>query len=294
MGHSHYLRRQPDLDQTAFARFARACRGIIDAVHTRPELGITLAFEKDHPDQSPVANRDLVRFNGQGDLGYETFYVERSVDDAGRRRPDDAGRVASFCKTAKNPYDLAVVACYAAAEAIFGDAVAFTSDGTPEELEPGRQLWREVQAKLDAAGDGLTVIFLPADADRPAEVLDLPREGGGGGRLEAMQSLVGGMIQCAPLPDPHDATMSLFVNEEGKCVEEPALNRRASRFFGRLWGQSLAELCASGHFIAGDAFVAGGVDEEGRTLPAPASLVRAMLANGARDSRPLQAAVASA
>lgn len=58
-----------------------------------------LCYEFDEPDKSPLAHSSLIRFNGKGDEGHETFYLDLSGKHEGFK----------FCKTARKPYDDAVV-----------------------------------------------------------------------------------------------------------------------------------------------------------------------------------------
>ena len=54
--------------------------------------------------RKPVANGKKIRFNGIGEDGHETFYVENSA------KQNDLGHNPSFgfCKTARKPYDIVV------------------------------------------------------------------------------------------------------------------------------------------------------------------------------------------
>lgn len=45
-----------------------------------------------------------------------------------------------FCKTGREPYDIAVVACYHVAQTLLPDVYQFSSDGEEEDLEEGRAL----------------------------------------------------------------------------------------------------------------------------------------------------------
>lgn len=90
MGYTHYW------DNTAFTRaqwgeaLSRAQK-IIDA------SGIPLQYEYNVP-TSPLLDSHMIRFNGVGDDGHETFTFVFEGSDFG------------FCKTARKPYDTVVVA----------------------------------------------------------------------------------------------------------------------------------------------------------------------------------------
>lgn len=137
MGYTHYWYKKPELDATRWAAFVADCRKIIEAVDgtTSETAGgyhkddaVRLVYEYDEVKKKPELSPDLVRFNGAGGLGHETFYFERVVakGDMGTVRN---GRVFSFCKTARKPYDVAVTACLIAAKHCFGDDIKISSDG---------------------------------------------------------------------------------------------------------------------------------------------------------------------
>jgi hypothetical protein len=77
----------------------------------------------------PEITSERVWFNGQGpDYDHETFGFNA------RRKPDDWG----FCKTARKPYDVVVVACLTFLATDYGFEVS--SDGDHEELQAGVDL----------------------------------------------------------------------------------------------------------------------------------------------------------
>lgn len=79
----------------------------------------------------PTFTMKEVLFNGneERDLDHETFYLTPSKDEW------------NFCKTARKPYDLLVVACLIAAHDILGYEVS--SDGELEDWAEGIQLYLE-------------------------------------------------------------------------------------------------------------------------------------------------------
>lgn len=76
-------------------------------------------------------------FNGAGpegtDLGHETFVLKQQPDGF------------AFCKTARKPYDLLVVAVLRAAYLIAPDAIELGGDGDSDDLAPG---WRFAAATM--------------------------------------------------------------------------------------------------------------------------------------------------
>lgn len=80
----------------------------------------------------PIANKNEIRFNGVDDDGHETFCLARS------------GEGFSFCKTARKPYDVAVVAVLTIAKHYFGDLINVSSDGELEDWQEGLDLVKEL------------------------------------------------------------------------------------------------------------------------------------------------------
>jgi hypothetical protein len=89
----------------------------------------------------PVFNNKTVCFNGKigaKDLAYETFWIDKNV-------PDD---LHTYCKTARKPYDLLVVACLIAAWQILD--YRFSSDGfddmnnSCDDLKEGYEYYNKV------------------------------------------------------------------------------------------------------------------------------------------------------
>jgi hypothetical protein len=81
-----------------------------------------------HAHRKPEVSKDLIRFNGLGEDGHETFLVLR----------DEGG--FAFCKTVRKPYDALVVATLALMNHYAPGAWRYKSDGDPEDWEEGLQL----------------------------------------------------------------------------------------------------------------------------------------------------------
>lgn len=97
----------------------------------RDEAGkiLHLAYESDATRLAPEVSASLVRFNGAGEKGHETFLFTR------------VGAPFHFCKTAQKPYDAVVCAVLLAAKHHLGAALTLSSDGTWAEWKPGRDLY---------------------------------------------------------------------------------------------------------------------------------------------------------
>lgn len=83
------------------------------------------------------------------------------------------------------------------------------------------------------------------------------------GSLSSMQAIVGGLIQPVDLLE--DAT--IWVNEESLMLDMP-YNYVASRFASQFGYDA---------YLCGNAFVTGGVDEDGNTMPLRRDYLDALL-----------------
>ena len=89
MGYTHYFSCKGDLSRKGWNTALATVKDII-ARHRS-----VLARELDRLAEEPVANEDVICFNGRGKEGCETFHVSF-------HKPND------FCKTERRPYDQAV------------------------------------------------------------------------------------------------------------------------------------------------------------------------------------------
>lgn len=96
-----------------------------------PNVPIVLKYEWNKKGR-PLVDIDTVRFNGEGDMGHETFFVERIPHDYEGKRTTRANK---FCKTARKPYDLAVQGCLLVFRHYLGKAFDLRSDGDNEEWQ---------------------------------------------------------------------------------------------------------------------------------------------------------------
>jgi len=114
MGYTHYFELKEELTEEVLNDVRRV-------LNKYPEL----RFECDS-DEPPVVSREYIRFNGVGEDGYETFYVEPF-----RRE---------FCKTNREFYDLPVCEVLLVLKYYYGDSFDLSSDGfwvNKEEFERG-------------------------------------------------------------------------------------------------------------------------------------------------------------
>jgi hypothetical protein len=138
VGYTHYWYRDKKTLE-GFDRFAEDCRKIIESVGE----DIPLAYEYDRAKKAPAINTKVVRFNGIGEEGHETFYVPKTwtANYEGQSKGEDGW--FAFCKTARKPYDKIVVACLIAMRHNC-PGVKISSDGEDADWNAGRQLCQTV------------------------------------------------------------------------------------------------------------------------------------------------------
>jgi len=123
MGYTHYWR-HGDLDQAKWDEFARRAKLLIEA------SDVPVVWEYDEPKRKPEITGLVVRFNGVGEDGHETFYFQRQPRH--HEWEDKSKHPFNFTKTARKPYDEICVAILIEAERIFGEDFSWSSDGEGE------------------------------------------------------------------------------------------------------------------------------------------------------------------
>jgi len=79
----------------------------------------------------PRLDAEAIRFNGRGENGHETFYLDR-----------DKSR--EFCKTVRKPYDVLVTAVLTIVHHFAPDCINVGSDGWPDEWQPAIDFLKEI------------------------------------------------------------------------------------------------------------------------------------------------------
>lgn len=136
MGYTHYFRTSPSIPEDKFVKLAVATRKFLDG-----ETDIRSECDEDAP---PIISSDLIRFNGIGNDGHETFYLAR--ESTPREWEKDKSTVFNFCKTARKPYDKYVTGVLSLAQEILGKDILVSSDGGVADWQEGINL---VNKKLD-------------------------------------------------------------------------------------------------------------------------------------------------
>jgi hypothetical protein len=125
MGYTHYWRGQRAFTDSEWTAICA------DAAKLLTDPPVRLALEYDQPTAAPVVDVDFIQFNGPGELGYETFLLEREPAPF------------QFCKTAHYPYDVVVTAILACAAHHAPEAIQVSSDGDADDWSLGLQLLRD-------------------------------------------------------------------------------------------------------------------------------------------------------
>jgi hypothetical protein len=102
-----------------------------------------LAWEYDQLDHPPEVTDELIRFNGIGSNGHETFHLPKTMEPG---HPSTGKKYRSnFCKTARKPYDAVVCAILLSMHKHAPGAWDIASDGDlhDEEWLAGVELFRQ-------------------------------------------------------------------------------------------------------------------------------------------------------
>jgi len=132
MGYTHYFRRAPKLEKKEFELFAKDVAKIFEFAK---ENGVPLADGLGEEGTLPVADGEMIRFNGLGDDSFETMAIDRIA----RERLSDDEKVFNFCKTGHRPYDKIVTAVLVCFKLHFPSA-EIDSDGGEEGFDEGKEI----------------------------------------------------------------------------------------------------------------------------------------------------------
>lgn len=129
MGYTHYWSTESNFTDEEWTEVCARARSVLQFTD------IPVQWECDVEEPSEVSN-EVIRFNGVGDDGYETFMI--SPRKIGNTIMEGLG---SFCKTARKPYDEVVVAMLVMMSEVKPD-FNWCSDGEPKEHMDGIKLYR--------------------------------------------------------------------------------------------------------------------------------------------------------
>ena len=112
MGYTHYW----DIKKGA-KKLSKECMD--DVKKVIKEYSKIIQYEEDDK-KKPIVTNTLIRFNGIGKNGHETFYFET---------PPKEDSWSTFCKTARKPYDIVVCKLLLILKADLQDDMDLSSDG---------------------------------------------------------------------------------------------------------------------------------------------------------------------
>lgn len=126
MGYTHYFPQTRSFTKDEWNQVKDGVKSIVR--HCLSE-SIKLQFEYNDK-RPPEISEKIIRFNGEGDLGHETFYVSKVMNhNSWENKTQPAFQ---FCKTARKPYDLAVCLSLLRIKSVAPDVLNIGSDGDEE------------------------------------------------------------------------------------------------------------------------------------------------------------------
>jgi hypothetical protein len=136
MGYSHCFSRSRPASASSWRVFTNEVRKIL----AHPDLAPLLCEEYDKPNNPPVITDNVVVFNGKGENGHETFYLER-------------GKHSEFCKTHISTehgksYDLAVCCVLLSAHHHLKERVSSDGDWDEQNWVMPRVLYAKLTDRL--------------------------------------------------------------------------------------------------------------------------------------------------
>jgi len=155
MGYTHYMYRKPKLNKDKFLELSELISKMFQHV---PDISVRSECDESTP---PILSDELIRFNGVGNEGHETFFLARIDKDIAESSPKNPKISFFFCKTACKPYDIFVVASLILAKVIFEEDVEISSDGSLNEWEDGRGLASHVygrEIKITETKEGFDIV----------------------------------------------------------------------------------------------------------------------------------------
>jgi hypothetical protein len=124
MGYTHYCYTKGNVTPEVWSKITEGIEKIIAAT---PKVEIKREYNSISP---PLINNQEVVFNGVGDLGHETFRLNREQQPTPKWQTTiNPLGTFDFCKTARKPYDLLVCSTLLIAKHYAGDVYTLSSDG---------------------------------------------------------------------------------------------------------------------------------------------------------------------
>lgn len=122
MGYTHYFTKQRNFTDDEWNLVAAAVKKLLGTNGAKK----VVTAEVDMPGRPVLVSDNLICFNGRGDDAHETFYLPKM------------GQVGfNFCKTARKPYDVYVVATLTLIDTYAPTVLSISSDGSVDEWAEG-------------------------------------------------------------------------------------------------------------------------------------------------------------
>lgn len=158
MGYTHYWARPPKIDKEVFATIKTEMETALEK--------LPILIGNGCGNQKFVREKDCVVFNGYGyDDSHETFYFPRETEPESYKI-SEKNHVFGFCKTARKPYDLAVMVCLLIAKWHLKSKLLVYSDGGAEEWESGFKAYENIFG-VERSSMLKAYISLSSDGDFP-------------------------------------------------------------------------------------------------------------------------------
>lgn len=161
MGYTHYWtfkkpqRGDAQKVERAYQRAIKACNVVIRAYNDQFERG---DFRRLSGFSAHSKGYGGLQINGRGAQAHEDFMLREHF----KQNFEPFGRGFHFCKTARKPYDVVVVACLIILKKYLGSNIVVGSDGQEEDWKDGQGLVHRILGKIFA---------VPAElADEESEV----------------------------------------------------------------------------------------------------------------------------
>lgn len=133
MGYTHYFPQRGEISTRRFKHIGEELKKLLDSRDSRVP---PVAWEFDEPNEPAEIHDTLIRFNGIGEDGHETFYLPIKSKARGYESAPYEKYGFKFCKTARKPYDIVVCAALLIANHHARMWLEIGSDGYPADLDP--------------------------------------------------------------------------------------------------------------------------------------------------------------
>lgn len=172
MGYTHYWMQSGTFTKKEWASIKIDVAYIL--IESIKNHGVVIAGGdgKDCP-LAEMLNDRFICFNGREDLGEwaETFEIKR-VKGKDSTASGIPGVYSSWCKTAREPYDLAVAAILIYLETVRPGKFLADSDGTTDDLAPALQVVRTAIPRLSNIADFPAAVLLKEEKPDKPNALD--------------------------------------------------------------------------------------------------------------------------